>query len=310
MVPGASTLAVRTASALEAELQRLRTFAISEQGWDSVPPMWKSVGAEIVRAYVEFARAEGSMGASALITAGPPGAGKSWAVLAGDLPFSVPVDAITVDADDIKALLLGLTEERLELQDRVHAFVSNQWTDVLGRTRLLPDGQPLLRAELGSLVHGASLALHGIVRRRFIEDAYNVIIQGTLSWARVVGESGRDAEPGQGLTLLRELSGAYEHVEIVAIDVPPDVAEQRAFDRWWHGREAGSPGARYTPADAVRACYPTTNARSVCVDNAIDTFRSPFGREVFGSVNLSIVRPGGCERWRVQHGAVLDREPT
>ena len=76
---------------------------------------WLSMRNAILEAYLDHAAVHGTRGGQAIIMAGPPGAGKSQAVAiardaAGAQAASLGLTEdgyITIDADDIKQILLG-----------------------------------------------------------------------------------------------------------------------------------------------------------------------------------------------------------
>lgn len=101
--------------------------------------------------------------AAVVVTAGPPGAGKSTHID----EMHVADGWREIDADEIKIRLL-----KAALKDgRFDDFLS---TD-------LADGHPIMMNELSSLVHNESVSLADLVIKRCLERKENVVIQGTLS---------------------------------------------------------------------------------------------------------------------------------
>lgn len=147
-------------------------------------------------------------GLAAVVTAGPPGAGKSVLV---DSRYP-KVEWRHIDADRVKDLILA-REVVAGTFDRQLAIV-------------LSDGHPVLRRELAGLVHRESVLIADAIHRRCMADGENIVIEGTLVW------------PPHGPRLLRELAAAgYGKVDIVDVEVPRAVALDRAIERWWLGRQ-------------------------------------------------------------------------
>jgi hypothetical protein len=135
-------------------------------------------------------------GAAALLTAGPPGAGKSTAV---DLLDSAMSRWRRLDADLVKEYLVA------------DAVASGDYDDLLGR--MLVDGGPVMPAELASATHVESLSILRDIREECLRRGENVIIEGTLGWAP------------DGAQLLGELLAAgYQDLDILDVEVPIDAA--------------------------------------------------------------------------------------
>jgi adenylate kinase family enzyme len=203
-------------------------------------------------------------GRAALVTAGPPGAGKSTLVekldLAGD-------GWRVIDADVIKVRLL-----EAGVQDGI-------FQSILVRT--LADGYPVMPNELSSLVHNESVFLADLLMERCLGANENVVIEGTLSW---------DGLPRKYAKLL-ELN-EYETVTIVDVEVDCAAALERAYTRWANGRIKAidgelNGGGRYTPREAITSLYDGTGQFSVCNQNAVDFFNSD-GVSGFSEVELIV----------------------
>lgn len=205
-------------------------------------------------------------GLAALITAGPPGAGKSTLVrnlrLAGE-------GWRVIDSDDIKVRLL-----RAAVQD-------GTYDSVLSRT--LTDGHPIMPNELSSLVHNESVFLADQLIERSLEASENVVIEGTLGW---------EGLPRRYARLLELYE--YEKVKIVDVEVDCATALEQAYARWSEGRVAAinggdSMGGRFTPREAITSLYDSTGRFSRCNRNAVDLFNSD-GVTGFSEVELLVAR--------------------
>ncbi|RLP81378.1 zeta toxin protein [Mycetocola lacteus] len=188
-------------------------------------------------------RNPGSFGGvlAAVVTAGPPGAGKSTA-LANDPRLAGFRD---IDADDFKDALL------LDARDR---GLLDHWLSTS-----LDDGRPIMPRELAGFVHAESTAIADAMREACLIDGENIVIHGTLSSIDYVG------------ALLAELDEfGYEQLIIYDVEVPAEVAVERALDRWWSARELGTDplGGRFVPPAGIRAYYPDDAARAVTAANA------------------------------------------
>lgn len=105
-------------------------------------------------------------GKAALLTAGPPGAGKSAAL---DQFGLAACGWRRLDADIVKEYLIE------------HALGSGRYDDLLDRQ--LADGHPIMPAELASLTHIESVSILDDIRAECLRHGENVVIEGTLGWA-------------------------------------------------------------------------------------------------------------------------------
>lgn len=206
----------------------------------------------------------GTDGLAALVTAGPPGAGKSTLVrnlhLAGE-------GWRVIDADDIKVRLL-----RTALQDGIFSSIF---------ARRLADGHPIMPNELSSLVHHESTFLADQLIERSLEANENVVIEGTLAWEGLPRRYARLLE-------LHE----YEKVKIVDVEVDCATALEQAYVRWSEGRVKAingqdGMGGRFTPREAITSLYDSTGQFSRCNRNAVDLFNSD-GVTGFSEVELLV----------------------
>lgn len=207
--------------------------------------------ARVTRRYRAMAGTVTIGGAAAVVTAGPPGAGKSTAM--GAEPFS---GYRRIDPDEIKDLLLeeGASRGLLDGADGV----------------VLCDGRPVMQRELSARTHKASTDIADAIRDEAMAMRENVLIEGTLTW------------DGMAAVLARRLAdNDYDRLRIVDVEVPADVAIERVRERWWSRRIVDAPlGGRFmTDADVVHSYEKSTYGRdrSQCADVAEDLFARSYG---------------------------------
>ncbi|MCT1354047.1 zeta toxin family protein [Gordonia sp. p3-SID1431] len=223
-------------------------------------PLRARVRKDIITDYLVDELAPGGGVREAVITAGVPGAGKSTAVNA-----ILGADASQyrrVDADEIKDALLE------------DAVASNLYADLLGRR--LADDKPVAPRELAALVHVESTQISDAVRRHVLTSGEPIIIEGTLTW------------PGLGNILLTELQDAdYTHVRVILVEVPEQIAQERALDRWWRVRRDGGDalGGRFTPPDVI-ASYYGSDGISVSRANAETLVRDAAGYDLTAELEV------------------------
>lgn len=205
-------------------------------------------------------------GRAAVVMAGVPGAGKTSALRGRD----DLADHFHVDADELKDLLLA------------YDVTTGRFDSLLAV--VLADGRQVKPAELAAFVHAESTHLYNQVMRALLRGKFNVILDGTLQY------------PPQGPRLVGALRDAeYERLELVAVEVPEDVAQRQAVTRWWEGRlDPTRPlGGRYTPRAAISAMYPDPDrAESICLTRAVAAFNLPQVAP-FESTTLTIVNRHG-----------------
>ncbi|WP_205754311.1 MULTISPECIES: zeta toxin family protein [Arthrobacter] len=206
-------------------------------------------------------------GLAAIITAGPPGAGKTTARKAlgmGGLGWRV------IDADEIKVRLLEA------------AVQDGRFDSVF--TRTLADGYPVMPNEISTLVHNESVDLANRLIERSLEAQENVVIEGTLSW---------EGLPQRYLKWL-ELND-YNTVTVFDVEVDRETALEQAYKRWAEGRigtinGTHIRGGRFTPKEAITSLYDETGRHSKCNQNAVDFFNSPAAAG-FGTLELLVTTP-------------------
>lgn len=218
-------------------------------------------------------------GRAAIITAGPPGAGKSTAL--GPLLRRHR----RIDPDEIKDILLVRLEQAGLLEQR-------------RRYRLLDDRE-VQPGELAWWVHRASTDVADMVRRVSLTLGENFAMEGTLAWGPLVG--GYSAELA---------TYDYEALVVLDVEVPFPIAVERARQRWWTARTAGrGVGGRFLPDAAIAAYYPDTPRVSVCATRARDLFDEATEdgldvtlaletRTASGIATGALIEPHGIEAWR------------
>lgn len=217
---------------------------------------------------------------TAVVTAGVPGAGKSYAITNHSSDFG---DFRRLDADVIKDDLL-----RRAVTDGIYA-------DLLSQP--LADGRTIAPRELAFLVHQESVAILEEMRRICISRRENIIIEGTLTW------------PDAGPRIAAELIAAdYNELVLLAIEVPQAKAQQRALHRWWTVRDAGTDplGGRFIRSSVVAAAYRDGRSESTCLTNAAFVLRRP-GRDVHAGTPGD--NPGRSSRRHFPIGLHLDPAP-
>ncbi|EMQ99227.1 zeta toxin family protein [Paeniglutamicibacter gangotriensis] len=184
-----------------------------------------------------------------LITAGPPGAGKSTRIDEFNL---VEKGWRKIDADRIKLKLLAEARNSGRFDPQM--------------STLLADGYPVMLNELSSLVHNESVFLADQIMTRCLEAGENIVIEGTLSWE------------GRGPYLLEALE-LHDYRKVVILDVEVELATalEQAYTRWAQGRNAtiegrSTEGGRFTLSAAITSMYQGGKAISCCNRNAVDFF--------------------------------------
>jgi len=190
-------------------------------------------------------------GRAAIITAGVPGAGKSFALNA------IAAGYRRIDPDDIKDILLARLESTGLLDIR--------------HQHALADGESVSPAELSSWVHTASTDAADRVRAMSMLIGENFVMEGTLSWYKL---------PASHVDELAR--GDYERLTILDVEVPRAVAVEQSKQRWWEGRQTGRTeygvelGGRFISESALGGFYRGPRTASTCAANA---------RKLYGNAN-------------------------
>lgn len=207
-------------------------------------------------------------GRTAIVTAGPPGAGKTALLRARIADLD---DYRIIDADIIKDHVI-----RQAIADGIY--------DRLLTMAPLADGHGLAPRELSALAHVESVRLAEAIRETCTSLKENVVIEGTLTWHL------------QGPKIFRELAdNDYVDVEVYGIDIEQEEAHESALDRWWKLRLEWAEGqhdlgGRFTPADAIDMCYPTAGAESICTANAKNFINTAIQTGEIPHVHVTILR--------------------
>lgn len=225
-------------------------------------------------------------GKVAIVTAGPPGAGKS-----------TRVDTIPgrdgyrhIDSDDIKSRLLDVLSEHGVFDD-IH------------RVGQMLDGQPILLYELSGWVHSISTDLQRDLIRSAILRGENVLIEGTLGWDGLVDRYGTWLEDAE-----------YERIDIIDVEVSLTDAIENVRQRWWKARCRGGSGGRFMADERIADLYPADNQEtSKAVGNADALF--DWTRDTIHFVRLERTHRGAdgtevtCERISVDGDIATDTFP-
>ena len=180
----------------------------------------------VARLYLDSQADVARGGAMAVVTAGPPGAGKSTSV-----EHVEDLDTYRrVDADEIKDLLLELLAKAGEL-------------DFLAAVSLV-DGRPIMRRELAGWVHGASTSVWNRVVRASMRRRENIVIEGTLKYRPLAQEYD---------TALRRFR--YDSLHIIDVEVDEALAIESARQRWWNRRCTDPLGGRFMLDEWVHEAF-------------------------------------------------------
>lgn len=188
-----------------------------------------------------------------------------------------------IDPDRVKELLIHRAVE-----DRIyehHLQVS------------LADGRPIMPLELSGLVHEESVRIADEIRRRSLRAGEDVLVEGTLNWAPIIDVYIKDLARHE-----------YASIGIVSVEVPIEVALDRAANRWWLARSdiSNLDGGRFVPRAVIAASY-TDDGRSVGSVNAAELARR--ARRAGLTVTLNAVSGAGSGSETGTH-AQVGRQPV
>lgn len=221
-----------------------------------------SVQRDVVFQYREQRPDAPSDGRAVIVTAGPPGAGKSSFV------SRLAADHRQIDPDEIKDLLLTRAEDKGLLAVRYD--------------HVLSDGHPVSPRELSWWVHGVANDIADEVRRISLEAGENIVIEGTLRWGPLAGQ------------YTDELANQdYERLVVLDVEVPVETAIEQARSRWWGGRTgADSLGGRFM-ADVDVAAYYETSRVSTCATTARALYEEAQAAEIESELIVVSRSPAG-----------------
>lgn len=193
-------------------------------------------------------------GKIAIMTAGPPGAGKTGARIAVQERLSSEGWRV-IDPDEFKVKLL-----KQSLKDGTFS-------------ELLPEnvresGERFYPLELAPLVHDESTRLANEAQKSAIAAGENVVIDGTLA--------GR-SKPDQ---IAQSLTEAGYTIHVVDVETSKDVSRERVMGRWQGPYEKAEEkaergedvskelGGRWVNGEVVDFMFKGDDKRSICADNA------------------------------------------
>jgi chloramphenicol 3-O-phosphotransferase len=222
----------------------------------------------------------------AIALAGPPGAGKST-VLAETLGDGAP-GWLPVDADEFKVRLLHQA-----IADRSYeGFLKPVAVRDLERR-----GEVFSPLELAPLVHEESAALARLFRDQAIAAGVNVVIDSVL-W---------DVEAA--IQLGTALDAAGYTVEVIDVEVPYDVSQDRIAARWRQARLSDDGlGGRWVPSDYARSVFDQTTGRArsqVAAERLAETCPAVLRYRRYWTPEPAAERVLEIERTRVARGAAL-----
>lgn len=206
----------------------------------------------------EFFAQNVAQGGQAIMTAGPPGAGKSTAL--NDIyarTGTTAKDWLVLDADGFKDRIL-----KQAIADG--SYDTHLTTDEI--RQIEAGGEKIWPRERAALVHEESSYLMKAARNEAIRQRRNIIIDGTMS------------SESKSKELAAQLERSGYQVKVVLVDAPKPVTEARADYRWRTGYEnaaagtAADPddqllGGRFVPAQIIDGMY-RDESESVCAASA------------------------------------------
>lgn len=169
-----------------------------------------------------------------LLTAGVPGAGKSYRLN----ELGLLDGARLIDSDVYKERLLA---RLIEVDD---PWLLRRMADVEATL-----GVPVAPLEMAAVVHQESLALADTALREALRTSERVVFAGTCTDEGFVRRV---------LRMVRD--GGRNECQVLLVEVPAHLARERAEGRWWAGRQAfergdNPMGARYVPASVISGSF-------------------------------------------------------
>ncbi|MFD6447158.1 zeta toxin family protein [Promicromonospora sp. NPDC060204] len=184
-------------------------------------------------------------GTCVVVTAGPPGAGKSSTLSAAVEDVR---SRLVIDADVAKEFIA-----RWCVVDGVYDVALSQ---------VLPDGRDVMPLDLSPLLQTLSTEVCNAVRRNALESGLDIVVESTMS------------TPAYAERLLLSLAKAdCRRLSIVSVETDRDTAHERARARWWAGRlDDHELGGRLVSPGAIDAAFGSGEVSS-CRANARELVR-------------------------------------
>lgn len=187
----------------------------------------------------------------AIVLAGPPGAGKSTVLR--DVLGTDATAWVTIDADEFKHKLLR------------EALSDGSYEDFLKPAAVAEReaaGEPFYPLELASLVHEESSYLANQMQREAMAEGLNVVIDSVLS------------KPEKAVALGQRLAAAGYRVEVIDVEVPYELSEQRIAQRWRESYENAVAtgeglGGRWVPSAYAREVFDAETGRARSQESAL-----------------------------------------
>lgn len=185
-------------------------------------------------------------GTCVVVTAGPPGAGKSSTLSAAVEDVH---SRLVIDADIAKEFLAR------------RCVIDGTYANVL--SRVLPDGRNVMPMDLSPLLQAMSTEVCNAVRRSALEGSLDIVLESTMS------------TPAYGERLLLSLAKAdCRRLIIVSVETDRATAHERACARWWAGRlDDHELGGRLVSPVAIDASFGSGDAVGPCRAHARELVR-------------------------------------
>ncbi|WP_369369788.1 zeta toxin family protein [Promicromonospora sp. Populi] len=185
-------------------------------------------------------------GSCVVVTAGPPGAGKSSTLSAAVEDVH---SRLVIDADIAKEFLAR------------RCVIDGTYASAL--SRVLPDGRNVMPLDLSPLLQTMSTEVCNAVRRSALEGSLDIVLESTMS------------TPAYGERLLLSLAKAdCRRLIIVSVETDRATAHERARARWWAGRlDDHELGGRLVSPDAIDAGFGGGGAVGPCRAHAREIVR-------------------------------------
>jgi hypothetical protein len=185
-------------------------------------------------------------GTCVVVTAGPPGAGKS--------------STLSTAVEDVRSRLVIDADVAKEFLAR---WCMNAGTYNAVLSQVLPDGRNVMPLDLSPLLQTVSTEVCNAVRRSALESGLDIVVESTMS------------TPAFGERLLLSLSkAACRQLIIVSVETDRATAHERARARWWAGRlDDHELGGRLVSPEAIDAGFGSGDAVSSSRSCARDLVR-------------------------------------